>query len=127
MFLISPSTWFFNSPVITDSPSRRGHTAPLVLPRAETPFPCPLGRARFEQDRGVLGVQVADAEDERPEPPSGPATPWRFVAVVSLELMAIPGKEDLVPSASHSFDAGAAWAQLQESRRWGSSRVALGS
>jgi nitroreductase len=31
-----------------------------------------------------------------------------LVAVVSLELMAVPGKEELHPSASHSFDAGAA-------------------
>ncbi|HET9552087.1 MAG TPA: nitroreductase family protein [Anaeromyxobacteraceae bacterium] len=35
-----------------------------------------------------------------------------LVAIVSQELMALPGKPEPVPSASHSFDAGAAWAQL---------------
>jgi len=35
-----------------------------------------------------------------------------LVAVVSQELMALPGKAEKVPSASHSFDAGAAWAHL---------------
>ncbi len=35
-----------------------------------------------------------------------------LVALVSEELMALPGKEERVPSASHSFDAGAAWAHL---------------
>jgi nitroreductase len=35
-----------------------------------------------------------------------------LVALVSDELMNLPGKEAPVPSSSHSFDAGAAWAQL---------------
>ncbi len=35
-----------------------------------------------------------------------------LVALVSEERMALPGKEEKVPSASHSFDAGAAWAHL---------------
>lgn len=35
-----------------------------------------------------------------------------LVALVSEELMAVAGKEEKVPSASHSFDAGAAWAHL---------------
>ncbi len=35
-----------------------------------------------------------------------------LVALVSGERMALPGKEEKVPSASHSFDAGAAWAHL---------------
>jgi nitroreductase len=35
-----------------------------------------------------------------------------LVALVSEELLAVPGKEGKVPSASHSFDAGAAWAHL---------------
>jgi len=45
-----------------------------------------------------------------------------LVALVSEERMALPGKDAPVPSASHSFDAGAAWAQLalQASLRgWG--------
>ena len=50
-----------------------------------------------------------------------------LVAVVSLELMAVPGKPDLVPSASHSFDAGAAWAQLAlQAHLWGWSTHAMG-
>lgn len=35
-----------------------------------------------------------------------------LVALVSEERMTLPGKDAPVPSASHSFDAGAAWAQL---------------
>ncbi len=35
-----------------------------------------------------------------------------LVAIVSDKLMALPGKEGKVHSASHSFDAGAAWANL---------------
>ena len=45
-----------------------------------------------------------------------------LVALVSEELMALPGKDTPVPSASHSFDAGAAWAQLAlqaHLRGWG--------
>ncbi len=32
--------------------------------------------------------------------------------VISKETMAVPGKEEEVPSYSHSFDAGAAWSNL---------------
>ncbi len=35
-----------------------------------------------------------------------------LVALVSEERIAPPGKQEKVPSASHSFDAGAAWAHL---------------
>ncbi|MDD2706171.1 MAG: nitroreductase family protein [Acidocella sp.] len=35
-----------------------------------------------------------------------------LVFVISEETMAVPGKEGRVPSHSHSFDAGAAWAYL---------------
>ncbi len=35
-----------------------------------------------------------------------------LVALVSEELMSVAGKPDPVPSQSHSFDAGAAWAHL---------------
>lgn len=35
-----------------------------------------------------------------------------IVFVVSSETMAVPGKDAPVPSYSHSFDAGAAWAYL---------------
>lgn len=35
-----------------------------------------------------------------------------LVVVVSKETMAVPGKAEEVPSYSHSFDAGAAWANL---------------
>jgi nitroreductase len=50
-----------------------------------------------------------------------------LVAVVSRELMAVPGKLEPVPSASHSFDAGAAWAQLAlQAHLWGWSTHAMG-
>jgi len=50
-----------------------------------------------------------------------------LVAVVSRELMAVSGKAELVPSASHSFDAGAAWAQLAlQAHLWGWSTHAMG-
>jgi nitroreductase len=50
-----------------------------------------------------------------------------LVAVVSLELMAVSGEPELVPSASHSFDAGAAWAQLAlQAHLWGWSTHAMG-
>jgi nitroreductase len=50
-----------------------------------------------------------------------------LVAVVSRELMPVPGKDELVPSASHSFDAGAAWAQLAlQAHLWGWSTHAMG-
>lgn len=35
-----------------------------------------------------------------------------LVVIVSKETMAVPGQADEVPSYSHSFDAGAAWANL---------------
>ncbi|HTQ72593.1 MAG TPA: nitroreductase family protein [Acidocella sp.] len=35
-----------------------------------------------------------------------------IVFIVSSETMAVPGKDTPVPSHSHSFDAGAAWAYL---------------
>jgi len=35
-----------------------------------------------------------------------------LVFVVSKETMALPGKDEEAPSYSHSFDAGAAWANL---------------
>lgn len=35
-----------------------------------------------------------------------------LVVIVSKETMAVPGQEKEVPSHSHSFDAGAAWANL---------------
>jgi len=35
-----------------------------------------------------------------------------LVVIVSKETMAVPGKAEEVPSHSHSFDAGAAWANL---------------
>lgn len=50
-----------------------------------------------------------------------------LVAVVSHELMALPGNDELVRSASHSFDAGAAWAQLAlQAHLWGWSTHAIG-
>jgi nitroreductase len=50
-----------------------------------------------------------------------------LVALVSHELMALPGKDELVPSASHSFDAGAAWAQLAlQAHLWGWATHAMG-
>jgi nitroreductase len=50
-----------------------------------------------------------------------------LVAVVSHELMALPGKPEPVRSASHSFDAGAAWAQLAlQAHLWGWSTHAIG-
>lgn len=35
-----------------------------------------------------------------------------LIVIVSKETMAVPGKAEEVPSYSHSFDAGAAWANL---------------
>ncbi len=35
-----------------------------------------------------------------------------LVVIISKETMAVPGKAEEVPSYSHSFDAGAAWANL---------------
>jgi nitroreductase len=50
-----------------------------------------------------------------------------LVALVSREVMTVPGKEELVPSTSHSFDAGAAWAQLAlQAHLWGWSTHAMG-
>jgi nitroreductase len=50
-----------------------------------------------------------------------------LVAVVTAELMVLPGKPAPVPNASRSFDAGAAWAQLAlQAQRWGWSTHAMG-
>lgn len=35
-----------------------------------------------------------------------------LLVIVSKETMAVPGQENEIPSHSHSFDAGAAWANL---------------
>ena len=35
-----------------------------------------------------------------------------LIAVISATTLTLPGRTDSVPSESHSFDAGAAWAQL---------------
>jgi nitroreductase len=49
-----------------------------------------------------------------------------LVALVSQELVALPGKSELVPFPSHSFDAGAAWAQLAlQAHLWGWSTHAM--
>jgi nitroreductase len=49
-----------------------------------------------------------------------------LVAIVSHELIAVAG-QDPVPSASHSFDAGAAWAQLAlQAHLWDWSTHAMG-
>jgi nitroreductase len=50
-----------------------------------------------------------------------------LVALVSEEQMTLPGKDAPVPSGSHSFDAGAAWAQLAlqaHLRGWGAHAMA---
>jgi nitroreductase len=50
-----------------------------------------------------------------------------LVALVSHRLLAVPGKSEVVPSASHSFDAGAAWAQLAlQAHLWGWATHAMG-
>jgi nitroreductase len=50
-----------------------------------------------------------------------------LVALASHGQMAVPGKDDLVPSPSHSFDAGAAWAQLAlQAHLWGWATHAIG-
>lgn len=50
-----------------------------------------------------------------------------LVAVVSSKLMVLPGKSEPVPNAAHSFDAGAAWAQLAlQAHLWGWSTHAMG-
>ena len=50
-----------------------------------------------------------------------------LVAVLSYQLIAPPGQTALVPSASHSFDAGAAWAQLAlQAHLWGWGTHAMG-
>jgi nitroreductase len=50
-----------------------------------------------------------------------------LVAVVSAELMVLPGKPAPVPNAARSFDAGAAWAQLAlQAQLWGWSTHAMG-
>jgi nitroreductase len=50
-----------------------------------------------------------------------------LVALVSGKMVHLPGKPEPVPSASHSFDAGAAWAQLAlQAHLWGLSTHAMG-
>jgi nitroreductase len=50
-----------------------------------------------------------------------------LVAIVSVEVVSVSGKAEPVPSASHSFDAGAAWAQLAlQAHLWGWSTHAMG-
>jgi nitroreductase len=50
-----------------------------------------------------------------------------LVALVSQELLSVAGSEGPVRSASHSFDAGAAWAQLAlQAHLWGWSTHAIG-
>ena len=50
-----------------------------------------------------------------------------LVAIVSHELITLPGQDRPVPSASHSFDAGAAWAQLAlQAHLWGWATHAMG-
>ena len=50
-----------------------------------------------------------------------------LVAVASLETMTVAGTDEPVPNASHSFDAGAAWAHLAlQAHLWGWSTHAMG-
>ncbi len=50
-----------------------------------------------------------------------------LVALLSSKLYVPPGKSEPVPSASHSFDAGAAWAHLAlQAHLWGWSTHAMG-
>ncbi len=50
-----------------------------------------------------------------------------LVALVSQRFLALPGKAELAPSASHSFDAGAAWTQLAlQAHLWGWATHAIG-
>lgn len=50
-----------------------------------------------------------------------------LVAILSARTMRLPGKGEVVPSASHSFDAGAAWAQMAlQAHLWGWSTHAMG-
>jgi nitroreductase len=50
-----------------------------------------------------------------------------LVAILSYELMTLPGQDQPVPSASHSFDVGAAWAQLAlQAHLWGWGTHAMG-
>lgn len=50
-----------------------------------------------------------------------------LVAIVSHELLSVAGKDAPVASTSHSFDAGAAWAQLAlQAHLWGWSTHAMG-
>lgn len=49
------------------------------------------------------------------------------MALVSHELVAVPGRDGLFPLASHSFDGGAAWAHLAlQAHLWGWSTHAMG-
>ena len=50
-----------------------------------------------------------------------------LIGVLSARTMRLPGKEEAVPAPSHSFDAGAAWAQLAlQAELWGWSTHAMG-
>jgi len=50
-----------------------------------------------------------------------------LVAILSARTMRLPGKDEALPSASHSFDAGAAWAQMAlQAHLWGWSTHAMG-
>ncbi|MGC3997696.1 MAG: nitroreductase family protein [Anaeromyxobacter sp.] len=50
-----------------------------------------------------------------------------LVALTSFKLLTLPGADAPVPSPYHSFDAGAAWAQLAlQAHLWGWSAHALG-
>ena len=50
-----------------------------------------------------------------------------LVAIVSVEMISMPWEDEPVPSSSHSFDAGAAWAQLAlQAHLWGWSTHAMG-
>jgi nitroreductase len=50
-----------------------------------------------------------------------------LVALLSHRFLALPGKTEVVPSTSHSFDAGAAWAQLAlQAHLWGWATHAMG-
>ncbi len=50
-----------------------------------------------------------------------------LIGVISSKIMHDPKKNELVPSLSHSFDAGAAWAQLAlQAHLWGWGTHAMG-
>lgn len=50
-----------------------------------------------------------------------------LVAILSAKTVLTPGKTELVPSASHAFDAGAAWMQFAlQAHLWGWGTHAMG-